>query len=137
MSLHWQAWRDRGAEPWVVEVLWVGYRIPFLSVPLVSSEPIPMASYSLSSIRGKALEKVLLSVVEKDAVELAPLPSPGFYSRIFVFWKISGSWRPVIDLFVLNRPTRKTPFRMETFPSVLSVRQRDWMVSLDLKGAYL
>ena len=25
LSLHWQAWRDRGAEPWVVEVLRVGY----------------------------------------------------------------------------------------------------------------
>ena len=58
----------------------MGYRIPFLSVPLLSSEPIPMASYSPSSIKGKALEEVLLSLVQKDSVELAPLPSPGFYS---------------------------------------------------------
>ena len=57
-----------------------------------------MASHSPSSIKGKALEEVLLSLVERDAVELAPLPSPGFYSRMFVVWKTSGSWRPVIDL---------------------------------------
>ena len=28
-------------------------------------------------------------------MELAPLPSPGFYSRLFVVWKTSGLWRPV------------------------------------------
>ena len=27
LSLHWQAWRDRGAEPWVVEVLRLGYGV--------------------------------------------------------------------------------------------------------------
>ena len=110
-------------DPWVVEVLQVGYCIPFLSVPLLSSEPIPIASYSPSSIKGKALEEVLLSLVQKEAVELAPLPSPGFYSQMFVVWKTSGSWRPVIDLSVLNYSISKTPFKMETIPLVLlSVR---------------
>ena len=33
LSLYWQAWRDTGAEPWVVEVLWLGYCLPFLSTP--------------------------------------------------------------------------------------------------------
>ena len=53
------------------------------SLPVSSSSVLgtyPMASYSPSSIKGKALEEVLLSLVQKDAVELAPLPSPGFYS---------------------------------------------------------
>ena len=49
-----------------------------------------------------------------------------------------GSWRPVIDLSLLNRFIVKTPFTMETIQSVLpSVRQGDWMVSIDLKGVYL
>ena len=34
LSLHWQAWRDRDADPWMVEVLRVGYRIPFSSITL-------------------------------------------------------------------------------------------------------
>ena len=42
LSLHWQAWRDRGADPWVVEVLREGCRIPFLRPPLLSTDPIPM-----------------------------------------------------------------------------------------------
>ena len=121
-----------------MEVLRFGYCIPFLRVPPLSKEPIPMASYFPTSTTGIALEEVTLSFVEKGAVELAPLPSPGFYSRMFVVWKTSGSWRPVIDLSVFNRFVLKTPFKMETIQSVLlSVRQGDWMVSIDPKEAYL
>ena len=138
LSLHWQVWSDKGADPWVVEVLRWRYRVPFLLKPPLAAEPIPFPSYSPSSIRGKALEKEVQSLVEKGAVELAPLPSPGFYSRIFVVMKASGSWRPVIDLSTLNLRVRKTPFKMETLQSVLrSVRSGDWMVSIDLKDEYL
>ena len=138
LSLHWQAWRDRGAEPWVVEVLRVGYCLPFLGAPPLSNVPIPMPSYSPTSIKGAALEEVTLGLVAKGAVELAPLPSPGFYSRLFVVWKTSGSWRPVIDLSHLNRFVDVSPFQMETIQSVLlSVRQGDWLASIDLKEAYL
>ena len=116
----------------------MGYRIPFLQVLPLPREPIPKASYSPSSMKGIALEEVTLSLVEKGAVELAPLPSPGFYSRMFVVWKTSGLWRPVIDLSLLNRFIVKTPFIMETIQLVLlSVRQGDWMVSIVLKEAYL
>ena len=137
LSLHWQAWRDRGAEPWVVEVLRVGYCLPFLSTPL-SNVPIPMPSYSPTSIKGAALEEVTLGLIAKGAVELAPLPSPGFYSRLFVVWKTSGAWRPVIDLSHLTRFVDVSPFQMGTIQSVLlSVRQGDWMASIALKEAYL
>ena len=138
LSLHWQAWRDRGAEPWVVGVLLVGYCLPFLSTPPLSNVPISMPSSSPTSIKGAALEEVTLGLIALGAVELAPLPSPGFYSRLFVVWKSSGSWRPVIDLFHLNRFVDVSPFRMETIQSVLlSVRQGDWMASIAFKEAYL
>ena len=115
-----------------------GYCLPFLSTPPLSTAPIPMPSYSPTSIKGAALEEVTLGLVVKGAVELAPLPSPGFYSRLFVVWKTSGSWRPVIDLSHLNRFVDVSPFQMETIQSVLlSVRQGDWMASIDLKEAYL
>ena len=78
------------------------------------------------------------ALVAKSAVELAPLPSLGFYSQLFVVWKTSGSWRPVIDLSILNLYVDVSHFRMETIQSVLlSVRQGDWMASIDLKEAYL
>ena len=102
-----------------MEVLRWGYRIPFLVVPTLSKEPIPYPSYSTPSIRSKALDVEVLSLVEKGAVEIAPLPSPGFYSRLFVVMKDSGSWRPVIDLSLLNMKVLKTSFKMETLQSVL------------------
>ena len=125
-------------DPWVVEVLRVGYRIPFLSRPPLSAVPIPMPSYNPLSTKGVALGEVTQALISKGAVELALLPSPGFYSRLFVVWKTSGSWRPVIDLSTLNRFVDVSHFRMETIQSVLlSVRQGDWMASIDLKEAYL
>ena len=39
LSLHWQAWRGRGAETWVVEVLQLGYCLPFLGTPHVPLFP--------------------------------------------------------------------------------------------------
>ena len=125
-------------EPWVVEVLRFGYHIPFLGSPPLSPVPVPMPSYNPISTRGVALEEVTLGLIAKGAVELAPLPSPGFYSRLFVVWKTSGSWRPVIDLSHLNRFVDVSHFQMETIQSVLlSVHQGDWMASIDLMEAYL
>ena len=121
-----------------MEVLRWGYRIPFRRAPTLSKEPIPFLAYCPSSIRGKALEGEVCSLLEKGAIELAPLPSLSFYSRLFVVMKASGSWRPVIDLSLLNLKVLKTSFKMETLQSVMvSVRPGDWMVSLDLKDAYL
>ena len=121
-----------------MEVLRLGYRIPFLSRPPLSTEPIPLPSYNPSSTKGVVPEEVTLGLITKGAVELAPLPSPGFYSRLFVVWKTSGSWRPVIDLSTLNRFVDVSHFQMETIQSVLpSIHQGDWMASIDLREAYL
>ena len=116
----------------------MGYCLPFLSASPLSNVPIPMPSYSPTSIKGAALEEVTLGLLAKGGMELAPLPSPGFYSHLFVVWKTSGSWRPVIALSHLIRFVDVSPFQMETIQSVLlSVRQEDWMASIDLKEAYL
>ena len=65
-------------------------------------------------------------------------PSPGLYSRLFVTLKVTGGWRPVIDLSRLNSWVDVSHFHMETTQSVLqSLRPGDWMVSLDLQDAYL
>ena len=49
----------------------------------------------------------------------------------------SGGWRPVIDLSNLNDFVQLTSFKMETVVSMLlSVREGDFLASLDLKDAY-
>ena len=121
-----------------MEVLREGYRIPFRRAPTLSREPIPFPAYCPNSIRGKALALEVESVLQKGAIEEAPLPSWGYYSRLFVTMKASGSWRPIIDLSHLNLMVLKMPFKMETLHStLLSVRRGDWMVSIDLRDAYL
>ena len=115
-----------------------GYRIRFLSPPPLSAEPIPMPSYNPSSTKGVALEEVTLGLIAKGAVELALLPPLGFYSRLFVVWKTSGSWRLVIDLSALNRFVYVSHFQVETIQSVLLyICQGDWMASINLREAYL
>ena len=76
-------------------------------------------------------------MLAKGALEIARDPGPGFYSRFFLVEKASGGWRPVIDLSHLNEFVQLTPFKMETVASVLlSVREGDFLASLDLKDAY-
>ena len=131
------SWEDRGAEPWVVEVLREGYVIPFHVGPPLSGTPIILDSYSPHSIKRRALEGEIQALRLKGAVEPAS-PSPGFYSRMFMVTKVSGGWRPIINLSTLNRSVVISKFRMETAQYVLrSVRRNYWMVTIDLKGTYL
>ena len=86
---HWEVWESWGVDPWVVQVLRFGYRIPFHSVPSLSHVLLPLPSYSPSSIRGVALAAVVVDLQEKKAIEPAP-SSPGYYSRLFVTPKFTG-----------------------------------------------
>ena len=88
-------------DAWVVEVLRVGYRIPFDRRPSLSERPLSLPAYSPQSIKGVALTQELQTLLRKRAVEPAP-QSPCFYSRLFLVQKASGSWRPIIDLSTLN-----------------------------------
>ena len=125
LSLQWCAWRERGAEPWVVEVLKEGYAIPFHMQPPLSPTSIVLDSYSPQSVKGRALEEEIQALRRKGAEEPAP-PTPGFYSRMFVVTKAMGGWRPIIDLSTLNLSVDRTPFRMESSQMVLrSVRRND------------
>ena len=109
---HWEVWESWGADPWVVEVLRFSYRIPFRVIPSLSLVLIPLPSYSPNSVRGIALDAVVADLRVKGAVEPAP-SGPGYYSRLFVTPKVTGGWKPVIDLSLLNR----SRFHMETVSS--------------------
>ena len=124
-------------DTWVVEALRVGYRIPFDRRPPLSERPLSLPAYSPQSIKGVALTQELQTLLRKGAVEPAP-QFPGFYSRLFLVQKASGSWSPIIDLSTLNDYITSSHFHMETPQSVLrSIRPGDWMISLDLQDAYL
>ena len=103
----------------------------------LSSTPIPLPSYTPSSICGMALAAAVKDLLSKGAIEPSS-SGPGIYSRLFVTPKVTGGWRPGIDLSFLNRFVRLSHFRMETAQSVLqSLQSGDWLISLDLQDAYL
>ena len=121
----------------MVGVLRDCYEIPFHVVPPLSKTPIFLDSYFPHSTKGRAMEGEIQALCRKGVVEPA-FPSPGFYSRMFVVTKASGGWRPIIDLSTLNLSVVVSKFRMETAQSVLrSVLRNDWMITINLKDAYL
>ena len=137
LQLFWSAWLKRGAEPWVVQVLKEGYQIPFNSYPPLSAVPQEYPSYLGNKEKFLALESEVKEMLEKGAIEPVEDAIPGFYNRLFLVKKASGAWRPVLDVSRLNRYVTKTKFSMETTQSVLSsIRQGDWMISVDMKDAY-
>ena len=76
-------------------------------------------------------------MLSKDTLEIVLDPGPGFYSRLFLVKKATWGWRPVIDLSHLNEFVFQTPFKMETVASMLlSVREGDFLASINLKDAY-
>ena len=119
-------------------VLRDGYCVPFKDTPPpLSRTPVSFPTYRAGSPRAQALRQGVEGMLAKGALEIARDPGPGFYSRLFLVEKASGGWRPVIDLSHLNDFVQLTPFKMETVASVLlSVRDGDFLASLDLKDAY-
>ena len=78
-------------------------------------------------------------MLKKDAIyHLRDCATPGFYSRLFLVPKTGKKWRPVIDLSVLNGYMLVPTFKMETAEIIRnSVTKGEWLVSIDLKDAYL
>lgn len=137
LQFFWHVWVSKFHDKTVTDILRKGYLIPFLQLPALSPVPIPFASYQPGSQKFQVLDQLVSEMLTKCAIELVPSPSPGFYSRLFVVPKASGGWRPVIDLSPLNKFIRKERFTMESPHSVLlSLRQGDWLTSIDLKDAY-
>ena len=138
LASHWRRWQEIGAETWVVTVLRDGYRVPFKdSPPPLARTPVSFPTYRAGSPRAQALRQEVEAMLAKGALEIARDPGPGFYSRLFLVEKATGGWRPVIDLSHLNDFVQLTPFKMETVASVLlSVREGNFLASLDLKDAY-
>ena len=73
----------QGCGDWVVGVLRLGYCLPFLGTPHVPLFP-SQCLFPAHLLPGAVLEYFSLVLVSKAALELAPLPSPGFYSLLFV-----------------------------------------------------
>ena len=110
-------WTKIGASKWVLRTLLEGYSLPFSSLPPLTS-PVFLASYQNPEKR-RALHVAVKEMEMKGAIEVVRTPSPGFYSRLFLVPKARGTWRPIIDLSVVNTHIQCPSFKMETNGSLL------------------
>lgn len=87
---------------------------------------------------GHLVTEEVCKLVTKGAIKAVPPLPNQFLSRIFVVPKRDGSYRPVINLRPLNQFMVNIHFKMESLNMMKDLlRQGDWMVSIDLKDAYL
>ena len=74
----------------------------------------------------------------KKAVLQVQLETGQFLSRLFLVPQKDSSQRPVINLKPLNQFIQKQKFKMEEAKLIRDLlRRKDWMISIDLKDAYL
>ena len=134
----WKVWENKGASPYVVDLLKEGLKLDFHQPPPLSKTPIFMDSYKGDPLRRQALKAAVEELLQKNVLELVQdQNSPGFYGRLFLRPKPDGRWRSIIDLSELNKFIINPSFQMETAGSIQnSMRQGMWATSIDLKDAY-
>ena len=120
------------ADPWILECV-KGYHLELVCPPLHKFPPKVCGTKDQLAIREEVNNlKVKLAIWEVE-------PQEGqFVSWLFTVPKKDGSRRPEVNLRPLNNFIIKRHFKMEGVVLLKSlVQQGDWMVSIDLKDAYL
>ena len=137
MQDFWQVWAKNQAHPRVVSLLQHGYRLDFKILPKLSKIPLILSKYHNKNKDG-ALHEAVQAMLAKKAITHVRKPSTlGYYSRLFLVPKPMKRWRPVIDLSMLNNHLHVPTFKMETAESIRkSIRQGEWVTSIDLTDAY-
>ncbi len=91
LSNYWRVWDSVGADQHVVRILSSGYKIPFLTRPILSPCPVEYPSYQHNSEKFRVLQKSMQEMLKKQAIEVVRELTPGFYSQMFVVPKKKGS----------------------------------------------
>ena len=63
------AWGDQESDVWVTKVIKEGYKIPFVKIPTLASNPIALTAYHQGSDKFQALESEVSSMLQKEAIE--------------------------------------------------------------------
>ncbi len=131
-------WQAITTDPWILQIVSQGLTFQFLE------GPPPLTTKPLETpLAGEFREYLVTAVgdlLAKQAVIEIPnfAESPGYYSTYFLTTKKDGSLRPILNLKKFNKYLVKEKFRMETLKQILStLDMNDWLVSVDLKDAYL
>ena len=127
-------WERVTSDPWVLQTV-RGHQLELLETP--SQGRIPK-ELSMPPQTAGQVELEVLKLEQKGAIRRAQPTAGQFVSCIFAVPKKDGSQRPVVNLKQLNQFVVKQHFKMEGIQLVRDLlRKGDYMVSIDLKDAYL
>jgi hypothetical protein len=108
LKLFSKEWRSVTNDPWILQIVDSGFRIDFISRPFQSADP---GECSMSQQMQAVCDEEVSNLLRKKAISLAS-NTPGFFSRIFAIPKISGGYRPIINLKNLNQHIHYSHFKM-------------------------
>ena len=131
---HAAFWHELTSDPWVIQAVTVGARIPFLQTPY---QAVPGFNMAMSEVTSAICEAEVASLLAKGAVTRLPDSEQCFVSGIFGIPKSSGGFRPSTNLKGLNKFVEHQQFKMEGL-NVLEdiVRKGDFLTKIDLQDAY-
>ncbi|XP_048250608.1 uncharacterized protein LOC125378710 [Haliotis rufescens] len=135
-------WETITDDSWLIEVIRRGYKLHFLKRPKLVIHPTG-PRFQLSGPKLIAAEVAIQELLTKGAISTLEESDTtlGFYSPVFLVPKKNSSeMRLIIDLKTLNKNYLEKPptFQMESIKKLKnSLRQADWMISIDLQDAYL
>ncbi len=121
-------WASVTENRFVLEVVRVGASLVFPVRPPLSNLCVPFSLPPEGNPKRDALMAEIRAMVAKGAViPLPPDPGPGFYCNLFLVTKVTGGYRPVINLKPLNRFLHNPHFKMETSRAIIkAVSPGDW-----------
>ena len=134
MALFLHNWQKISLDPWVLECV-QGFKIEFYASPRQEQLPRPLV-FSLPE--QNFIDSEVRALLEKNAICHSTLHPRGFCSNDFVVQKKGGGGRLVLNLREFNQFVIYRHFKMEGIHMLRDLLlERDWMVRLHLKDAYL
>jgi hypothetical protein len=141
----WQAWKALGASKKVVRWCRKGYMLPF--IPGGEQEartlckqvcpPEAQISYKSNKEKQKALEEMMVTLLDKDVIERVPEGMFCFHNIVFLRPKPNGTWRLILDVSKLNAFLNVKKFTMETADVIKrAVEEDSWATSVDFSDAF-
>ena len=134
LSFCLENWKRITSDPWIWQVV-KGYPLELIATPQQDRPPRPI---EFAGDLSKVILEEIHELEQKSAVQkVTPRPDQ-FVSQIFLVSKKDGGQRPVVNLKPLNQFMAKFKFKMESVRILKDlIRRNDWMISIDLKDAYL
>ena len=133
ISKHREAWEELG-DPVATDIMNVGFRLSFQIEPSLSYHP-PHARISKANL--PIFRPLIPEYLSRGIIREITTPQPLFFSSVFPTPKKDDTYRPIINLSILNTMLVPQSFKMETVAKIATcLTVALWGITMDLKDAF-